>query len=117
MDHARATEQVFSYGTLQQEGVQRATYGRLLTGRADSLTGWRMGTVIIRDPDVLDASGIEKHLALEPDADAPAVTGMVFDLTPEELTATDIYESENYARVRVTLESGTEAWVYVKQAG
>lgn len=115
MDDARATERVFSYGTLQQEGVQLATYGRLLSGRADSLTGWRIGTVLIRDPAVLDASGVEEHLALEPDADAPPVIGMVFDLTPEELAATDIYESENYARVRVTLESGVEAWVYVKR--
>jgi hypothetical protein len=112
-----ATERVFSYGTLQLKRVQLATYGRVLSGRADSLTGWRIGTVVIRDPDVLDASGVEQHLALEPDADAPPVTGMVFDLTPGELAATDIYESENYARAQVTLASGASAWVYVKRAG
>jgi hypothetical protein len=30
---------LFSYGTLQQEGVQRATFGRLLKGSADALVG------------------------------------------------------------------------------
>ena len=43
----------FSYGTLQQEGVQIAQFGRMLTGRADALVGWRQEMVEITDPDVL----------------------------------------------------------------
>jgi len=31
---------LFSYGTLQQHEVQRATFSRLLTGRADELVGY-----------------------------------------------------------------------------
>ncbi|WP_448661633.1 gamma-glutamylcyclotransferase family protein [Sphingomonas sp. CJ20] len=105
-------EQLFSYGTLQLESVQRSQFGRLLTGAADSLTGFVLTQVQIRDPDVLAASGIETHLALVP-GDGPAIAGMVFALTPDELAAADVYESENYRRVPVTLASGTRAWVYV----
>ena len=31
---------LFSYGTLQQDDVQRATFGRLLTGQRDTLPGY-----------------------------------------------------------------------------
>jgi hypothetical protein len=37
----------------------------------------------------------------------------VFDLTEEELTATDAYEVDVYARVEAVLESGRSAWIYV----
>jgi hypothetical protein len=70
--------------------------------------------VQIRDPAVLDASGIEIHRALVPDPDAPPLPGKVFRLTQTELASADIYESENYRRAHVVLASGTGAWVYVK---
>jgi gamma-glutamylcyclotransferase (GGCT)/AIG2-like uncharacterized protein YtfP len=41
------------------------------------------------------------------------VTGMVFEITAEELTAADRYEVAQYSRVEVTLKSGVQAWVYV----
>ena len=105
---------LFSYGTLQLESVQRSQFGRLLEGQDDILHGYRQIEITIRDPDVLEASGIETHLALIPDADAPPIPGKVFRLTEEELAAADIYESENYARVAAKLASSVTAWVYVK---
>lgn len=39
-DNAAATVRLFSYGTLQQENVQRATFGRLLDGTPDALMGY-----------------------------------------------------------------------------
>ena len=51
------TELLFSYGTLQQEDVQLASFGRRLSGRADALVGWRQEMVEITDPDVLTKSG------------------------------------------------------------
>jgi len=33
------TERLFSYGTLQQENVQKQTFGRLLDGTPDALVG------------------------------------------------------------------------------
>jgi gamma-glutamylcyclotransferase (GGCT)/AIG2-like uncharacterized protein YtfP len=105
---------IFSYGTLQLESVQLSQFGRLLEGSDDVLHGYKQIEITIRDPDVLEASGIEVHLALVPDADAPPIPGKVFRLTADELAAADIYESENYVRVEAPLASGATAWVYVK---
>jgi hypothetical protein len=37
------TEFLFSYGTLQLEAVQMATFGRQLTGTSDALRGFELG--------------------------------------------------------------------------
>ncbi len=107
------TELLFSYGTLQLESVQLSSFGRLLEGVDDALHGFEVIEIRIRDPAVLDASGIETHLALVPGPGAP-IPGKVFRLTPQELAAADIYESENYRRIEAPLASGKRAWVYVK---
>lgn len=107
-------ENLFSYGTLQLDSVQLSQFGRLLEGTDDVLTGYAVIEIQIRDPAVLDASGIEIHRALVADPDAPPIPGKVFRLTEAELAAADIYESENYRRENAVLASGTHAWVYVK---
>jgi hypothetical protein len=107
-------ELLFSYGTLQLDSVQRASFGRLLDGSDDSLAGYAVIDIEIRDPDVLGKSGIAVHRALVPDPAAPPIAGKVFALTTQELAIADVYESENYRRELVTLASGTRAWVYVK---
>jgi hypothetical protein len=38
---------------------------------------------------------------------------MRLELQPEELLLADTYETDLYTRERVTLDSGTEAWVYM----
>lgn len=48
---------LFSYGTLQLDSVQIASFGRLLDGCEDSMPGFRKGLVEITDPDVLEKSG------------------------------------------------------------
>jgi len=105
---------LFSYGTLQLASVQMSQFGRLLEGGDDLLHGYRLVEITIRDPDVLEASGIAVHRALVPAEGAPPIPGKVFRLTAEELAAADTYESENYVRVAAPLASGTTAWVYVK---
>jgi gamma-glutamylcyclotransferase (GGCT)/AIG2-like uncharacterized protein YtfP len=109
-----ADQLLFSYGTLQLESVQRSQFGRLLEGSDDMLTGYAMVEIRIADPAVVEASGIETHLALVPDAGAPPIAGKVFRLSQAELAAADIYESENYRREQAVLASGVSAWVYVK---
>lgn len=104
---------LFSYGTLQLESVQLSQFGRLLEGADDVLHGFVITEIQIRDPEVLAASGIETHLALVP-GDGPPIPGKLFQLTPEELAAADIYESENYRRIWTPLASGAQGWVYVK---
>jgi len=111
-----STEKLFSYGTLQQESVQRANFGRKLRGCPDTLVGWRLSSVRITDPKVLAESGLAVHKILVPGEPSEEVNGVVFEVTLAELKAADGYETAAYKRVRVTLHSGTQAWAYVSAA-
>ncbi|WP_140986122.1 gamma-glutamylcyclotransferase family protein [Asticcacaulis tiandongensis] len=106
---------LFSYGTLQLEPVQMATFGRRLEGQADAMTGWFMDQLEITDPEVLKTSGERFHpVAKETGKAQDEIAGKVFRITPEELAHADAYEVSDYKRVEVTLKSGERAWVYVK---
>lgn len=110
-----ATLHLFSYGTLQLESVQLASFGHRLTGQADAMPGFRKEMVEITDPDVLAKSGERFHPIVVPSANpADTVTGTVFLITEEELVAADEYEVSDYKRIEVVLASGKKAWVYVK---
>jgi gamma-glutamylcyclotransferase (GGCT)/AIG2-like uncharacterized protein YtfP len=109
--HPREVENLFSYGTLQLPDVQRATFGRLLEGRADAVVGYALHQLTITDPHVLATSGAAVHPVLRPGDGA--VEGTVFAITADELAAADAYEVDDYQRVRVPLRSGGQAWVYV----
>ena len=108
------TELLFSYGTLQQEGVQVAQFGRRLSGRRDALVGWKQAMVEITDPGVLAKSGKRFHPIVLPGRKDDQVPGMVFEITAEELAAADSYEISDYRRIAAPLASGKTAWVYVK---
>jgi gamma-glutamylcyclotransferase (GGCT)/AIG2-like uncharacterized protein YtfP len=105
---------LFSYGTLRQGEVQRATYGRLLDGQPDSLRGYRLAPLPISDPEVVRISGKAVHSIARRTGDpADRIEGVVFRLTAAEIAATDRYEVDVYARVEVELASGCRAFVYV----
>lgn len=105
---------LFSYGTLRQANVQLATFGRRLVGRPDALPGFVVSPMTITDPHVIAASGSEIHtIARSSGNRADRIPGLVFFLTPAEIEAADRYEAGPIARIRVRLESGTEAFVYV----
>ncbi|HEV7163939.1 MAG TPA: gamma-glutamylcyclotransferase family protein [Gammaproteobacteria bacterium] len=108
------SERLFSYGTLQQEAVQIATFGRKLRGSLDSVLGHRLSEVKITDLYVLATSGLAVHRIMIPSDDpAHEVHGTVFAITPEELAAADGYETKDYKRISIRLRSGMDAWVYV----
>ena len=108
------TELLFSYGTLQQPEVQRATFGRDVPGHRDAIVGYDLDYVTITDPHVLATSGSDRHPILRPTDRADAhVDGMVFALSDAELAAADAYEVDDYRRIAVPLRSGATAWVYV----
>lgn len=105
---------LFSYGTLQQDEVQIATFGRLLDGDRDELVGFEQSMLTISDPYVVETSGKTEHLIVSFTGDhASRVPGMVFEITDEELARADEYEVEEYIRITAELASGRQAWVYV----
>ena len=107
------TERLFSYGTLQTESVQLSTFGRRLEGSPDALAGYRLRMIRIEDQDFVTTSGAEYHRNLEFTGSASDfVEGTVFSVTQQELAQADAYEPDGYKRIRVTLQSGAEAWMY-----
>jgi hypothetical protein len=103
---------LFSYGTLQQENVQLATFGRLLEGRPDALAGFALAPIHITDPRVIAVSGAAiHHIARRTGDPADLVPGILFAITPAELAAADAYEVD-YGRIEVSLTSGETAFVY-----
>jgi gamma-glutamylcyclotransferase (GGCT)/AIG2-like uncharacterized protein YtfP len=113
MSDATGPHRVFSYGTLRQSNVQRALYGRDVPTVADVLPGWTLDWIAITDPDVIAASGSDRHPILRPGAPDASVDGAYLELDDAELAATDRYEVSDYVRRTVVLASGVEAFVYV----
>ena len=110
-----ATVRLFSYGTLQQENVQKTLFGRTFAGTPDALPGYASRMLEITDPDVLAASGERFHPVVSRTGDPQdRVPGTVFVITTDELESADRYEVSDYRRVSVVLASGTEAWAYIK---
>ena len=107
-------EWLFSYGTLQKEKVQTALFGRILQGAADALGGYRVATIEIKDESFL-SKGEQKYqqTAIISKNKNDTIKGTVLEITEEELLVADKYEPDNYKRVKVALESGKEAWIYV----
>lgn len=114
----KAFEQLFSYGSLHDEAVQVANFGRKLDGEADTLRGHREAKIEIQDRSAVAAAGADYYLnAQYTGNDDDCVAGTVFAVTKQELAQADVYEaSADYRRVQVRLQSGTDAWVYVSAA-
>lgn len=108
-----ATENLFSYGTLQKEDVQLTTFGRRLEGQPDTLVGYRLTMIQIEDQAFVAAYGANQRNLQFTGLASDFVEGAVLKLTKKELEQADAYEPAEYKRVRVELKSGTNAWVYV----
>ncbi len=111
----RVSARLFSYGTLQLESVQRATFGRVLQGRKDELAGCERVMITVADEDVIAATGRAEHANLAFNGRSESrVTGTLLDVTDDEIAKADLYEGlAKYERRQVTLASGENAWVYV----
>jgi len=70
--------------------------------RPDVLPGYRKDTLLL---------GCASYYIAVPDSHGE-ILGGVIEVTQDELLRIDRYEGEEYERARVTLASGTEAWVY-----
>ena len=112
------TENLFSYGTLQTEPVQRSVFGRSVEGTPDFLVGYLLVMSQIRDPDFIAKHGDAKqrnvqHTGITSDV----VEGTVLKLSQKELELGDQYKPTEYERRLVQLRSGVSAWVYLNNSG
>jgi len=106
---------LFSYGTLQQEAVQRSTFGRALSGEPDELVGFEQGLFRIDDPGFVAENGKAHHAIVRFNGRAECrVSGTVFEVSEDELASADRYEPAGYRRIATRLASGKEAWVYAE---
>jgi len=104
---------LFSYGTLREEPVQLETFGRRLQGHADELVGFEQSSVRIEDPAFVAKSGKSEHAVVRFTGRSESrVAGIAFEVSDEELAKADRYEPNGYERIRATLASGKQAWVY-----
>ena len=104
---------LFSYGTLQKEKVQIELFGRILQGSGDTLIGYKVSTIEIKDESFLLKGEQKYQLTAVISKNNDNIKGTVFEITEEELRLADKYEPVNYNRVKVVLESGKGAWIYL----
>ena len=98
---------LFSYGTLQREDVQFATFGRALSGGFDELLAFELV------PAAHSGTG---HANVIRGGRESRVAGTVFELSDAELAASDEYERrDDYTRIEAALASGRTTWVYVSR--
>ena len=105
---------LFSYGTLQKEQVQIETFGRILQGEKDILTGYKLEMLEITDPEVLRKSNQKYHPILEFSGNTEdEVEGVLFEVTDEEILQADKYEVDDYKRIETVFKSGKKGFIYV----
>lgn len=94
---------LFAYGTLQSKEKQMELFGRILVGNTDTLNNYIKSTIEIQWDffDCIYKSNNKK------------VKGCVYDLNNREILTADKYEGNEYKRIKVCLESGNTAWVYI----
>ncbi len=103
-----ATVYLFTYGTLQEEDVQKMIFSRTLNGSRDSLRSHTVSEKMV--------GGLYPTIRQSEDPNH-MVEGFVYVISEEELILADAYEGEAYERKNVTLESGVNAWVYLGKSG
>ncbi|MEF9479078.1 gamma-glutamylcyclotransferase family protein [Chryseobacterium sp. RRHN12] len=105
---------LFSYGTLQKEQVQLETFGRLLEGEKDILSGYQLHMLEITDPEVLRKSGQKYHPVLKFSGnDNDHIEGVLFEVTEAEILQADEYEVDDYKRIEAIFKSGKKGFIYV----
>ncbi len=100
-------EYLFSYGTLQDLQVQEYIFGRILHGKPDTVLGFKKieNAVYGRYPLVINTNNPKDK-----------VEGMAYQVNDADLKKADIYETSAYKREKFLLESGDEAWIYIKNS-
>ncbi|MBP4138535.1 gamma-glutamylcyclotransferase family protein [Flavobacterium geliluteum] len=103
-------EHLFSYGTLQSKEIQMQVFNKLLTGTPDQLTGYKL-----KDLKIEEEFGMTDYfVATASENSSDKIEGIVFKISSKDLAKADLFESNAYKRVQITLKSGLVAWIYIE---
>ena len=103
-------EKLFSYGTLRSKQIQMELFNKVLTGTKDQLLNHKLKSLQIEEE-----FGMADYVVAVPTEDTTdPIHGIVYNISPSDLAKIDIFESNAYKRVEVTLKSGIVAWIYIE---
>ena len=105
---------LFSYGTLRDPAVQRAVFGREVSGSPDELLGFARRLIELHDAAFTDAAGSIHAIVQQTGRDEDSTAGSLLELTDAELAMADAYEPAEYTRVEARFASGQRGWVYAE---
>lgn len=101
-------EQLFAYGSLQNEDIQKDLFGRILEGTPKTLIGY-----VLKEIQIEEEFGLVKYpIIMETHKPEDTIDGIVYTISTQELRQTDLYEGLHYKRVEVHLQSNQKAWAY-----
>ncbi len=102
--NGKKLELLFTYGSLQWENIQLELFDRKLNGSPDRLVGFQQKAQKLAGlyPIVYHTGNADDYL-----------DGIVYGISENDLQIADIYEGDDYKRVKTQLDSGRLAWVYV----
>ena len=97
---------VFAYGTLKEAEIRRELLNRNVPAVKDGLPGFILEKICL--------DGILYPIAVRDPYSKKTLHGEVFRVTLQEVRIIDDYESDAYKRIKVNLNSGRKAWLYVR---
>ena len=97
---------VFVYGTLTNDETRKNILGRDVPGIPTTLDGYDSSKTIIIENESYPAA--EKNMEC-------SIKGLLIELTPEEISKLDVYETDVYKRKEVKLTDGIKAWTYINK--
>nr|WP_314896106.1 gamma-glutamylcyclotransferase family protein [uncultured Flavobacterium sp.] len=101
-------EQLFTYGSLQNDDIQKDLFGRILEGTPETLIGY-----VLKEIQIEEEFGLVKYpIIMETHKPEDTINGIVYTISTQELRQTDLYEGLHYKRVEVHLQSNQKAWAY-----
>ena len=96
---------VFVYGTLTNYKTRKNILGRDVPGIPTTLDGYDDSKIITIENESYPTA--EKNIEC-------SIKGLLIELTPEEISKLDDYETDAYKREEVELTNGIKAWIYLK---
>ena len=101
-------ENLFAYGTLKDKEIQETIFGRVLIGTNDKLIGYAVKKIQIEE----EFGIIQYPIITATQNPEDSISGILYQISPEELQLSDKYEGMHYKRIQVQLESDEMAWTY-----